>query len=265
MCYKTSRKGSARNRSVYLGFKKQTNKKKKEKENKQKQNSQGFPGCPVVKTAVPRQRVQVWSLVGELRSHVLNSWPTEEISNQKNPMCLWWKPAPLGCGLYYFITTIYHRIWAYWILKWLSISLKHTLFATSKYFVLNLYKWGERDKGRNADWLLVLPCSGSFASPVFPPTISPFSSLAFFQSPKAFYSHLPKGPCNHHALLPLRKCSFYFPTIFFFQQGNSQPSFRSHIIHYVYWYPFLNCSDYGESSLNTCKAPWTSPWHLWQP
>ena len=81
MCYNTSRKGSTRNRSVYLGFKK----KQKTKENKQKQDSQGFPGCPVLKTALPRQRVQVWSLVGELRSHVLNSWPIEEISNQKAP------------------------------------------------------------------------------------------------------------------------------------------------------------------------------------
>lgn len=61
-------------------------------------------------------------------------------------------------------------------------------------------------------------CSGSFASQVFPPTISPCSSLAFFQSPKAFYSQMPKGPCNHHALLPLQKCSFYFPTIFFFNK-----------------------------------------------
>ena len=33
-------------------------------------NMWDFPGSPVVKTAIPLQGIRVWSLVGELRSHM---------------------------------------------------------------------------------------------------------------------------------------------------------------------------------------------------
>ena len=37
-----------------------------------------FPGSPMVKTVLPLQGAWVWSLVGELRSHMLCGWPKKK-------------------------------------------------------------------------------------------------------------------------------------------------------------------------------------------
>ena len=113
---------------------------------------------------------------------------------------------------------------------------------------------GERDKGRNADYLSCLALAPSLLQFFLPPS-HPSAPLPSFSPQKLFILIYRKALAIIMPSSPCRNVLSIFPLFFFFQQGNSQPSFRSHIIHYVYWYPFLNCSDYGESSLNTCKAP----------
>ena len=219
----------------------------------------------MLKTALPRPRVQVWSLVGELRSHVLNSWPIEEISNQKAP-CVYSANLLLqgvDCTILLpqFITEYEHiGSWSGYRFHWNT----HSLPQVNILCLTCVNEEREIKAEMLTDYLSCLALAPSLLQFFLPPS-HPSAPLPSFSPQKLFTLIYRKALAIIMPSSPCKNVLSIFPLFFFFQQGNSQPSFRSHIIHYVYWYPFLNCSDYGESSLNTCKAPWTSPWHLWQP